>query len=65
MCILKAGPSVGPNPVTGKGIPYAVVKFLGTYNPSPVLKCLARALKMTLDVIIPKVRGIRAETKKI
>jgi hypothetical protein len=21
MCILKAGPSVGPNPVTGKGIP--------------------------------------------
>jgi hypothetical protein len=20
MCILKAGPSVGPNPVTGKGI---------------------------------------------
>ena len=24
MCILKAGPSVGPNPVTGKGIPSSV-----------------------------------------
>ena len=22
MCILKAGPSMGPNPVTGKGIEY-------------------------------------------
>jgi hypothetical protein len=33
MCILKAGPSVGPNPVTGKGIvqPTVVLHALKGY----------------------------------
>jgi len=29
MCILKAGPSVGPNPVTGKGIKRLKAILLG------------------------------------